>query len=307
MKEWHIGIVTRNVVKASGKTSKEQTAKVSSKELSGAVYFKAETLYDGEYPIPAIPSFGYVSSNSSGDFYVPAVGDTLRILIDVSLDLPSPTYTACLYTLDNIIHRDFRKNYPERSGRVTRGGHKFIFDDSVGEKLIKLEHDYGQFVQFDNDGSFTIHSRDVTSRHEHDEDKDEYSSEWFRLRYDRILGTLSYKYQYSDSEYAELLIDKSGKMTKLHDHHGNKIEMDASNVKVTDKSGNVITMNSSSVSVESVGNTIVNASGDCEVNATNIKLNGSSSGVTTKNSHQGVIDLITGVPVSASSTVMADI
>lgn len=51
----------------------------------------------------------------------------------------------------------------------------------------------------------------------------------------------------------------------------------------------------------------VTSSGKTVITASEIDLNGAVSGITTMNSHQGVIDLITGVPVLPSMTVMSDV
>lgn len=55
------------------------------------------------------------------------------------------------------------------------------------------------------------------------------------------------------------------------------------------------------------GTAKVTAGGKIETKAPAIQLNGSVSGITTANSHLGVIDLITGVPVTPSPTVKADV
>lgn len=322
MKEYHIGIVTRNIQKASGSTTPEQTAKVSSQELVGAIYFKAETLYDGEYPIPALPSFDFVSQNSSGFFWVPKVGDTLVIEMDISVDLPNPTYVSCLYTKDNPLHRDFKKHYPWRMGWITNSGHRLIFDDMASEETVRLEHKFGQYLFFDKDGSIELFGRKVTKRDETDEEKDEFEKDWFKFKLDRTAKILTYRYEYVEAEYGQLLIDGNTKLITLDDHHGNKIELDADKVKLTDKAGNTITMESAKITIDSIADVLVNsagkaevisggdakveATGKCEVKGSTIELNGNVSEVTSKQSHQGVIDLITGAPIIASTTVFMD-
>lgn len=199
-KENHIGIVTRNIEKASGVTNFAQTAKVSAQSLSGAVYFKAETLYDGEYPIPAEPAYRYASENGAGDFIVPKVGDTLMIEIDQSIDLPDPKWLYSIYTQERKIHRDFQKNYPNRLGRVTNSGHKFIFDDTEDEESIYLEHSFGSRIRFDEDGSFILDVRKILTRDKKDETKDTFDEDWFNLLLDYTEKLFHMRYQEKDDE-----------------------------------------------------------------------------------------------------------
>lgn len=55
------------------------------------------------------------------------------------------------------------------------------------------------------------------------------------------------------------------------------------------------------------GNIELKTEGEVDLKAKKVQLNGKVSGVTTGNSHQNVIDLITGVPVRASTTVFGDV
>lgn len=295
MKEYHIAIVTRNIEKASGITSFEKTSKVSSAALSGSVYFKAETLYDGEYPDPAYPPFGYASLDGAGDFWVPKVGDTILVEIDSSVDLPDPRYLCCLYTNVREIHRDFKKNYPYRLGRVTNSGHKLVYDDTDGEESINLEHTFGQRLLLDKDGSITLEARKVTKRDEKDELKDEFDPDWFKFFVDYTNKTLnmrfqqedaenffdfmvdrqnkrtSYRYEYTAGEFCELLIDGNTKETKIHDHHANIIVIGPDGVKVTDKNANIIEMKADTVTVKESGG------GTLKLGSNKVGLGGSSA------------------------------
>ena len=151
-KELHIAVVTRNVNKASGETSEEQTSQVSS-TLRGAVYFQSQTLMDGEYPEPAVPSFGFASALGAGLFWVPSVNDTILVEIDNSLDVPMPRYLCCLYNNENEIHEEFAINYPNRKGWITNSGHKLLFDDTEDQEYLKLEHAYGTKIEMDRYGN----------------------------------------------------------------------------------------------------------------------------------------------------------
>jgi len=250
-KEQHIGIVTRNVEKASGATSFEQTAKVSSQSLVGAVYFKAETLYDGEYPLPALPSFGYAGENNAGWFWVPKVGDTIIVELDESLDEPDPRYVACLYTNVITMHRDFKKNYPYRLGLVTNSNHRFIFDDYSGVEIINLEHTFGSRVKFYEDGSLELTAREVTNRDDKDEDNDTVNEDHlFKLGLDYTQKEMDLKYTYSSGKFAQLKFDGAGELIELTDHRGNKITLDDSGIEVVDKNTNKATFDSDGVKVE---------------------------------------------------------
>lgn len=142
MKEYHIGIVTRNIQKASGLTNLAQTSAISADTLRGAVYFEANTLFDGEYPVPADPSFGDI-----GMFWVPLVGASLLIEIEDSLDNPRPRYVCSWYNNDADIHEEFKTNYPQRKGWITSAGHQILFDDTEGKELLRIKHALGSFYE----------------------------------------------------------------------------------------------------------------------------------------------------------------
>jgi len=152
-KEYHIGIVTRNIEKAAGFTNEEKTAAVSSDALAGAVYFKAETLYEGEYPLPAEPSFPFASWDGAGWFFTPKVGDTVLIEIDQSLDIPAPRVVCMLYTNIRKIDEEFKTHYPWRMGFISTSGHKLIFDDMEDEWMMKIEHTFGGGIVWDKNGN----------------------------------------------------------------------------------------------------------------------------------------------------------
>jgi hypothetical protein len=152
-KEFHIAVVTRVIQKASGFTNDEKTAAVSSKELAGAIYFQADTLFDGEYPLPAQPSFPFASADGAGWFWVPKVNDTVMIEIDAGADQPDPRVVCMLYTNDNQIDDEFRTHYPWRMGLVTNSGHRLIFDDMEDEWSMKLNHTFGGGFEWDKFGN----------------------------------------------------------------------------------------------------------------------------------------------------------
>lgn len=163
IKDFYMATVTRIVEKASGKTSFEQTAEVSSKTLMGAVYFQCNNISDGEYPIPAVPTFGFAGLNGAGMFWVPKVGDHILVMIDTQLDQPQPYYICSLYTIpDNPMNEEWEINYPNRMGWISNVGHKFIFDDTEYAELIRLEHALGSLIEMDYGGN--IYEKSVASR-----------------------------------------------------------------------------------------------------------------------------------------------
>lgn len=154
-KEFYIATVTRIVEKASGKTNKDQTAKVSSKSLMGAVYFQCNNITDGEYPIPARPTFGFAGKDGGGMFWVPKVGDHILVMLDTRMDQPQPFYLCSLYTIpDNPLNEEWEVNYPYRMGWISNIGHKFIFDDADYDELILLEHTFGTLIEMDANGNY---------------------------------------------------------------------------------------------------------------------------------------------------------
>ena len=154
-KEFYIAVVTRIVEKASGKTDTEQTAKVSSKSLMGAVYFQCSNIGEGEYPIPARPTFGFAGKNGAGLFWVPKVGDHILVMLDTQLEQPQPYYICSLYTIpNNPMNEEWEVNYPNRMGWITNIGHKLIFDDTYYNELIRLEHTFGTLIEMDDAGNY---------------------------------------------------------------------------------------------------------------------------------------------------------
>jgi hypothetical protein len=63
----------------------------------------------------------------------------------------------------------------------------------------------------------------------------------------------------------------------------------------------------STIKISASGNIEVIATTKVKVKAPKVELNGAASGITTANSHMGVVDLITGVPVTPSTTVFSDV
>lgn len=151
--ETHNAIVTRNTDESLGAA------------LRGAVFFEAPSLFDGEYPHPALPCFPFASAVGAGMFFVPKVGDEIEVVIRVDdpsrphdtedAELPEPRWVCMIYSDIAEIFSEFQKNYPFRMGWVSNSGHQLIFDDMDGEELVRLAHTVGTFIEMDRTGDYT--------------------------------------------------------------------------------------------------------------------------------------------------------
>lgn len=150
--ETHNAIVTRNVPNESDDVT----------NLRGAVFFEAKTLFEGEYPEPALPCFPFASNNGAGMFWVPKPGDEIEVLILVDdennpydtsdIEVPEPRYVCMIYNDVNEVDEEFLFNYPNRMGWKTNSGHLLLFDDGEGVELFKLVHALGQFIEMNAGG-----------------------------------------------------------------------------------------------------------------------------------------------------------
>lgn len=145
-KEVHNAIVTRNTDPDAG------TA------LRGGVFFEAKSIFDGEYPIPALPMFQFASAKGAGFFHVPKVGDEIEVEIDVDdVTLPEPRWRCMIYSDAADIDPIFKNHYPFTMGWKTNSGHYFLFDDFEGEEMIKLFHKIGTYLEVNKEGSWLEH------------------------------------------------------------------------------------------------------------------------------------------------------
>ena len=93
-KEIHNAIVTRNTDLDLGVA------------LRGGVFFNAPTLFDGEYPEPAMPCFPFASTKGAGLFFIPQVGDEIEVEILVDdgtfdtsdVEVPEPRWRCMIYS-----------------------------------------------------------------------------------------------------------------------------------------------------------------------------------------------------------------
>ena len=143
--EVHNAIVTRNTDPDEGVA------------LRGAVFFEAQTLFDGEYPDPAFPCFPFASDKGAGMFFVPQVGDEIEVMIqaDDGTDDPDdiensePRWRCMIYSQAADIAEEFKVNYTKRMGWKTNSGHILLFDDTINETFMQLKTGKGHNFKMD--------------------------------------------------------------------------------------------------------------------------------------------------------------
>jgi hypothetical protein len=201
VKEVHRAIVTRNTDEDLGL------------RLRGSVFFNAPTLYDGEYPEPAVPCFPFASANGAGMFWVPQVGDEIEVEVVVDgndddttdVELPEPTYLCMLYSDadDADIDDIFKSNYTRTMGWKSNSGHYFIFDDTDDAQFYKMVSGKGNEIILDDTKSAQ------------------------KIQMKSILGHM-------------LLLDDNNKIVKLLHSGGGKLEITEEKVTLTDVSGQLV-------------------------------------------------------------------
>jgi len=177
VKQIHNAIVTRNQDDDLGVA------------LRGGVFFEAPTIFDGEYPLPALPCYPYASAGGAGFFFVPQVGDEIEVEIEMDdgtfdttdVELPEPRWRCMIYSGAADIAEEFKTNYTKRMGWKTNSGHILMFDDTEGEERFELNtgkghsiilddcakapqivirHNSGALIQIDKNGSFKFLAQD---------------------------------------------------------------------------------------------------------------------------------------------------
>jgi len=146
-KEIHNAIVTRNI----------ESDPDSTLRLRGAVYFDSPTLFDGEFPLPALPCFQFASLKGAGIFFVPKVGDEIEVEIESDdgtsdtsdVELPEPRWRCMIYSDPADIADEFKKNYPARMGWKSNSGHLLMFDDFEGQRQVLLRSQSGHELILD--------------------------------------------------------------------------------------------------------------------------------------------------------------
>lgn len=294
-KEIHNAIVTRNTDDDLGVG------------LRGGIFFEAATLFDGEYPLPAYPCFPFASAKGAGMFFVPKVGDELEIEIAVNdgshdtsdVELPEPRWRCMIYSKNADIDAEFKINYPFRMGWKTNSGHILVFDDKEGEEYIKFAHKLGTQFEILKDGSWT--EKVVKNK---------------TVKITEILNT-----EIGKDELRKIIENLTVEVLKAHtlkvtmdsteEVGGKKIftitgdcEITCTKAKITASSD--VEIACVKAKVDASGDVELTAGGNAKIMGSQIQLNGAVSEATSKNAHLGVIDLITGTPIVASTTVFLD-
>jgi hypothetical protein len=109
----------------------------------------------------AVPAFstGFGSGSGYGNFSVPHIGSNVFVFFEAG-DLYQPVYFASAPDGVHGLPTDRVTNYPDRNVIKTPSGIVVYIDDH--DKVVKLVHPTGKYVQMDGLGSITIVAADVT-------------------------------------------------------------------------------------------------------------------------------------------------
>jgi len=241
-------------------------------------YLKNPTIFD----VPSIGDVVYVEADCGEGQYPVAWGNITKGAKD-----------------DNNTPSEFKRDIPTNRGMKTPGGHKLEMDDGVATVTANPD-----------DKQFTTESRGIrvtsTAGNKIHIVEDSAAGQQFILLQTTNGNFIKLDYK-DDKLTVNVLKDKQETVgqNSTEEVSGNKTENIGGNLTI-EVVGNC-DINCAEASVTASGNANVTAGGNIVMAGSQIQLNGTASGVTTENSHLGVIDLITGVPVTASTTVKADV
>lgn len=215
-KQIHNAIVTRN-------TDQDQGLK-----LRGAIYFEAPTLFDGEFPLPAVPCFPFASDGGAGMFWVPQVGDEIEVEIEaddgsddtVDVEIPEPRYRCMVYSDVADIDDIFKVNYTRRSGWKTNSGHYLLFDDTDDKQFLSLVTGKGhQFIMSDEKDLEKI---------------------FFKTKkgHQLLFDDKNAKVQILTVGNHKILMDDTNKIVEVQHAQGGKLKISENKVELIDNSGN---------------------------------------------------------------------
>jgi len=125
-------------------------------ELRGRLLIEAPEIVSGESLGWVEPRFEFVDSvNSSGSLFIPDIGATVTVTIEsdefAEVNGLDPRWVCDVYPVGTL-PEEFRQNYPNRYGWVTRGGHILIFDNTENELEFYYKHSSGAEIRVTNDG-----------------------------------------------------------------------------------------------------------------------------------------------------------
>lgn len=109
----------------------------------------------------AVPAFsiGFGSGLGYGNFSVPNIGSNVFVFFEAG-DIYQPIYFASAPDGVHGLPTDRITNYPNRNVIKTPSGVSIYIDDH--DKVIKLIHPTGKFIQMDGGGNITISASSVS-------------------------------------------------------------------------------------------------------------------------------------------------
>jgi hypothetical protein len=113
---------------------------------------------DLPWSVPAF-SIGFGSGSGYGNFSVPNVGSSVFVFFEAG-DLYQPVYFASAPDGVHGLPTDRITNYPDRNVVKAPSGIVIYIDDH--DKVVKLVHPTGKYVQMNESGDVTIVAADVT-------------------------------------------------------------------------------------------------------------------------------------------------
>lgn len=127
----------------------------------GRLMIECPTIVSGETMAGWIePSFHFVdSSQNSGCMWIPNIGSTVTVSIEAEEEAEvnglDPRW-KCEVFPQGTVPEEFKTNYPNRKGWVTKGGHILIFDDTENELEFYYKHSTGAEIRVTDDGDIIL-------------------------------------------------------------------------------------------------------------------------------------------------------
>jgi len=132
----------------------------------GRIKVCVPTLFEGidtEYlpwAVPAMPfSFGGGAGSGFGCLCVPEIGSTVWVFFEGE-DYNQPVYFAAAPDGAHGLPSEVTTNYPDRRVVKTASGIVIYVDDT--DKVIRLTHPTGKYVEMDGSGNVVVDAADVT-------------------------------------------------------------------------------------------------------------------------------------------------
>lgn len=145
MREEHIGIVRDN----------------DDPDQRGRLKVECPTIVTGEVMSGWIdPEFEFVdSSQNAGSMWIPNIDSQVVVTIEsdraAGVNGLDPRWKCQLYPIGTV-PEEFKTNYPNRRGWVTKEGHTLIFDDTEDDIQFYYKHPSGTEIRVTNDGEIQL-------------------------------------------------------------------------------------------------------------------------------------------------------